>query len=154
MTRSRVGAAALLIAALATVSAFAQGPRGSGRGARTGGPGGIAGVPLAALNLTQAQQDLIQDIRQRSRQELQPLQEKLRAADEARRKATQAVPLNEGQIRLAVLAAAEIEGDIAVQEARTLNEIFSLLTPEQQAEVKKRQAEQGQRRRERPAKSQ
>jgi len=85
---------------------------------------------------------------------LQPLQEKLRAADEARRKATQAVPLNEGQIRLAVLAAAEIEGDIAVQEARTLNEIFSLLTPEQPAEVKKRQAEQGQRRRERPAKSQ
>lgn len=79
MVRFKTIAAAVLIAALAAGSAVAQGPRGSGAGreGRAGGP--LGGVPLASLNLTQAQQDQIQTIRERNRQEMEALQERQRA---------------------------------------------------------------------------
>src|SRR5688572_28035784 len=101
MIRFKTMGAALLVAALAGGSALAQGPRGGGAG--RGGPGGgpLAGIPLESLNLTAAQQDQIRDIRERQRQAIQVLQERMRA------------------------------------------EILSVLTAEQQAQVKQRQAEQG-----------
>ena len=153
MVRYRLIAAALVIAALVAGSALAQGPRGGGQGGRGGrGAGGVAGIPLASLTLTQAQQDLVTDIRQRSREQTQEVQQRLRTAEEARRKAIQTVPLNEALVRSATLAAAEIEAELAVAEARTFNEIFAALTAEQQTQVKKFQAERAaapERRRER-----
>ena len=106
MIRLKTIAAGVLIAGLAAGSAVAQGPRGGGAGREgRGGPGGGAsGLPLASLNLTEAQQDQIRTIRERNRQEVQALQERMR------------------------------------------NEILSILTPEQQAQVTKLQAEQGDRR--------
>jgi Spy/CpxP family protein refolding chaperone len=101
MIRFKTIGAALLIAALATGSAVAQGPRGGGAGRGGGGGGPLAGIPLESLNLTAAQQDQIRNIRERQRQEMQALQERMRA------------------------------------------EILSVLTAEQQAQVKQRQAEQG-----------
>ena len=103
MVRFKTMAVAVLVAALAAGSALAQGQRtgGPGREGRGGGP--FAGLPLASLNLTQAQQDQIQSIRERSRAEMEALLE------------------------------------------RTRNEVLGVLTPEQQAQVKKLQAEQGDR---------
>ena len=113
MIRLKNLAVALLIAAMATASIAAQAPRGGGPG-RVRGPGGgpLGSIPLASLNLTQAQQDQITDIRERSRQEMQALQD------------------------------------------RTLSQILAVLTPEQQAEVKKLQADQQQRREQRRGKQQ
>ena len=146
MVRTKFIAVLLALAAIVATSSFAQGPRGDGRGGRSGGPGGRGGgLPLAALNLTEAQQNLVQDIRQRNRQNLQALQEKRRTAQEAQRKAMQAIPLNEAVIRSTTLAMAEIEADLAIQEARTFNEIYAILTAEQQTQLRKIQAEQGQR---------
>ena len=71
--------AALVFALVATVAVAAQGPRGGGAGRGRGGPDGPLGdIPLASLNLTQAQQDQIRAIRERSRQEMQLLQERTR----------------------------------------------------------------------------
>lgn len=146
MVRTKFIAVLLALAAIVATSSFAQGPRGDGRGGRSGGPGGRGGgLPLAALNLTEAQQNLVQDIRQRNRQNLQALQEKRRTAQETQRKAMQAIPLNEAVIRSTTLAMAEIEADLAIQEARTFNEIYAILTAEQQTQLRKIQAEQGQR---------
>ena len=75
-------AGALVIGMLAGGAVFAQGPQGDGRG-RPGGPGRMGGagrgggLPLAALNLTQAQQDAVADIRERGRADMQQIQERI-----------------------------------------------------------------------------
>lgn len=139
--------AVAVVAALGVVPLLGQGPRGGGaRLGRSGGPAGAMGLPLAALNLTQAQQDVIADIRQRSAKEMQSLRERLRTVEEAQQAAVRTVPLNEGLVRSAAMAVAEVQADLAVHEARLYNEIFAVLTPEQQAQVTQRQAERGQRR--------
>lgn len=140
-------AATAVVVALAAGPIFAQGPGGgAARGRGAGGPGSM-GIPLASLSLTQAQRDVITDIRQRSRGEMDQLAQRLRSAEEAQRTAVRTVPLNEGLVRSAALALAEVQSDIAVHEARTYNEIFAALTAEQQSQVRQRQAEQLQRRR-------
>jgi Spy/CpxP family protein refolding chaperone len=136
-------AGALVVAVLATGAAFAQGVRGGGPG-RFGGPDGRGfrgGLPLASLNLTEAQQDLIRDIRERNRQGVRETAAKLQQAHEAQRSAVNAIPLNEGLIRQTTLALAEVEAEMAIQQARVQNEIFASLTAEQQAQVKQQLAE-------------
>ena len=78
MIRMKTIGVAVLVAAMAAGSALAQGQRsgGPGRDGRGGGP--FAGLPLATLNLTQAQQDQIRSIRERSRAEMDALQERTR----------------------------------------------------------------------------
>jgi Spy/CpxP family protein refolding chaperone len=144
-------AATLALAIGVGTAAFAQGPRAGGPG--RGGPGRVGvmpGLPLASLNLTQAQQDLIRDIRARNRTEAQQGEEKLRQARLAQQKAINAIPINEGAIRAATLALAEIETEMAVLRARAQNEIFAALTADQQAQVKQALAEREQRAQQRP----
>ena len=137
--------AVVVVAALSTGAAFAQGPRAGGPG-RAGGRGALGGLPIGALNLTQAQQDLVRDIRERGRDGVGPLDERLRAAQEGQRTAIDTLPINEGAIRTATLALAEVQADVAIHQARIQNEIWNVLTADQQAEVKKRQAERDNRR--------
>ena len=142
MTRGiHVRVAAVAVAALlATGVAFAQGPRAGGAG--RGGPGGrMGGLPVAGLNLTQAQQDLVRDIVERGRESGSALQQKVREAQEAQRRVSGTFPISENAVRTAALALAEAQADLAVHQARVQNEVFNALTSEQQAEVRKRQAE-------------
>jgi Spy/CpxP family protein refolding chaperone len=137
---------ALVAALLATGVAFAQGPRG-GLPGRVGGPGlRMGGLPLGAVNLTQAQQDLIRDIRERNRESSRPLEQRLRQSHAAQRTAIESIPANESVIRAATLALAEVQAEVAIHQARMQNEIWNALTVEQQAEVKRLQAERSSRR--------
>lgn len=159
MTRVRFTTAAVLVAALGIGSAaLAQGPRGGGFGGPgRGGPGGrglLGGFPAASLNLTQAQQDLIKDIRQRSSTELRQVETRVREAQAAQRKAIEAIPVNEAAIRTATLALAEVQADAAILQARVRSEIFNSLTADQQAQVKKLQAEREQRAQQRQSQAQ
>jgi Spy/CpxP family protein refolding chaperone len=142
-------AGAVVAALLATGVAFAQGPRGGGPGG-PGRAGGLAlrrgGLPLGALSLTQAQQDLVRDIRERNRESSRPLEQRLRQAHATQRTAIESIPANESAIRAATLALAEVQAEVAIHQARMQNEIWNALTAEQQAEVKKLQAERGSRR--------
>ena len=104
MVRFKRMAAVFVLAALAAGPAVAQGPQAGGPGRDGRGAGPLAGVPLASLNLTQTQQDRIRDIREKNRQEMQALQDRMR------------------------------------------NDILSVLTAEQQTQLKQLQAEQGDRR--------
>jgi Spy/CpxP family protein refolding chaperone len=148
MTRFRTLMAGLAVAGLLTGgAAFAQGPRAGGPGGHGRGMmGRDGGLALGGITLTQAQQDLIRDIRERHRQETQPAAAKVRELQEAQRKAVQAIPLDEGRIRAATLALADAQADLAVQQARLQNEIFATLTPEQQAQVTTARAEREARR--------
>ncbi len=146
MTGFRSVTAGVLVAGLlAGGAAFAQGPGGrpggpGGRGGRGGiGAPGDLGLPLAQLNLTDSQRQQIRDLTQQRRQGGEQVQERLRAAMDARRAAIEASPVNEGAIRAtsADLVAAETEAAILEAHLRA----DALLTPEQQDQVKKLQAD-------------
>jgi Spy/CpxP family protein refolding chaperone len=144
-----------LTAVLAVVLAgavYAQGPGPGGRGPDGFGRGG--GLPLRALNLTDAQQQQIRTATQQNRQQNRALFERVRTAMEAQRKAARTIPVNEALIRSTTQELVEAQTEAAIQQARLQTEIFNMLTPEQQAEAKKRQAEretrQAQRHQQRP----
>jgi protein CpxP len=137
---------AVMAAMLATgASTFAQG-RGPGRrGAGPGGPGGFGGpgvaLPLRELNLSDAQQQQIRDIRDRHREESQQIGERLRTAEEAQRHAVEATPVNEPLIRSTAQQLADVQADAAVQRAQVRSEMLSVLTADQRAQLSKLQAD-------------
>jgi Spy/CpxP family protein refolding chaperone len=152
MTRFRALTLTVVLAGLmAGGVAFAQG-QGPGRrgpdGFRgpggPGGPGG-AGMPLQALNLSAAQQDQIKQLTEQFRQQNQDIAERLRTAMEAQRKAVDTMPVDEGLIRSTTQALVEAETDMAIQRARLQSEIFALLTPDQQTQAQKLQADRDER---------
>jgi Spy/CpxP family protein refolding chaperone len=140
MTRFRsFTVAAVMAGLLAGGAAFAQGP--GGRGGR--GPGGFGaggGLPLRALDLTDAQQEQVRNLTQQYRTQNQETAHRLRAAQETQRKAVETLPVNEELIRSTTRELAEAQAEVAVQRARLQAEIFGLLTPQQQEEAKKLQA--------------
>lgn len=135
--RSKVlmtGAAVALVAGLAG-GVYAQGD-GPGRhgGFGPGGRGafGHAGFGLRQLDLTDAQRTQVRDVMQRHRDEMQQAGKRLREAHEAQRAAIEAVPVNESLIRSTSQALANAQTDMALLQARVHNEVWSLLTPDQQ----------------------
>jgi Spy/CpxP family protein refolding chaperone len=139
---------------LAASASFAQGLRGGG----PGGPGrglsgriGASGLPVRQLNLTDAQQQLVRDIRQQHRATLRQLEERLRAATESEQAAIQTVPLNEGLIRSSSGALTAARTDLAIEQGRIYNEVWTILTPDQQAQAKKLQSERESQANPRPA---
>jgi Spy/CpxP family protein refolding chaperone len=150
MTRFRtLTLTAVLAGLLAGVVAFAQAPGAGRRGGPGGfgGPGGPGGpgLPLQALDLSETQRDQIKQLMQQSRQQNQNVGEQLRTAMEAQRKAVETIPVDEGTIRSTTQALVEAQTEMAIQHARLQSEIFALLTPDQQAQVRKVQAERNQR---------
>lgn len=153
MIRFRSLTAGLLVAGLfAGGIAFAQGagpgrPGGpGGRGGR-GGPGGPGdfGLPLAQLNVTDSQRQQIRDLTQKRRDAGAQVQERLRAAQDARRAALEALPVNEGAIRSTTADLLAAETEAAILQAHLRADIVNLLTPEQQDQLKKIQAQREQR---------
>lgn len=146
MTRSRLITSFALLAVLATgTCVFAQGPggrRGGGQpgvGPGFGGPGrggGGFGLGVRDLNLSDAQRQQIRAITSKAREDTRPLADRLRQAAEARRKAVEATPVDENQIRATTQALAAAQADIAVARAHVRSDIFAVLTPDQQAKVK------------------
>ncbi|MDA1184765.1 MAG: Spy/CpxP family protein refolding chaperone [Acidobacteria bacterium] len=135
----------------------AQGPGPGGmRGHAPGGPGGAggpggrgAGMALGALDLTEAQREQVRQLTQQHRAQTRALAERVRAAEEAQREAMEASPFNEQQVRVAAQAFAEAQTDMAVQQARLRSDIHALLTPDQQQQLERMQAEREARQNER-----
>lgn len=141
MTRFQsVTAIAVVELMVLTGVVFAQGPRGGGPWRGSGGPAGF-GLPIRELNLTDAQQQQVRDIRDRSRQESQAAGERLRTALEAQRKAVETVPVDESLVRSAAQSVADAQTELTLQQARVRSEIWAVLTPAQQEQAKKLQAD-------------
>jgi Spy/CpxP family protein refolding chaperone len=137
---------AVMAAMLATgASTYAQGPAFGRRGGGPGAPGGFGGpgaaLPLRELNLSDAQQQQIHDIRDRHRDETQQIGERLRTAMEAQRKAVEATPVNESLIRSTTQELADVQADAAVAQAHARTEMLSVLTAEQRAQLSKLQTD-------------
>ena len=103
------------------------------------------------LNLTDAQKDQFKTITQQHRDQNKATMERLRTAMEAARKAVQAMPVNEALIRSTTQDLADAQAEAAIQRAHLQSELYALLTPDQQAQAKKLQAQRESRmQRERP----
>jgi periplasmic protein CpxP/Spy len=131
-----------LVMLVATTVAFAQGPRGGGPFGGRGGRGPMGGaLPLAQLNLTDAQREQVRTIRERYREQTQALASRLAEAADKQRQAIETLPVNETLITSATQDMTQVQVDVAVQEARLNAEVWSVLTPEQQAQATKLRAE-------------
>ena len=142
-----VGAVALLIVVAGSAMVMAQGP--GSRGPRGGGPGFGGGLPLREVSLTEAQRTQVQQLVQKHRDGTRALMASALKAREAQRQAVEAIPTNESAIRAAAAALADVEADLAVQQAQLQNEIFNVLTPEQQQQLQKVRADREARMKER-----
>lgn len=146
MTRFRSLTLTVILATLVAGGVtFAQGPgpgrRGPGGFGGPGAPAGPGGLPLRALNLTETQQDQIKQLTEQYREQNRTVGEQLRMAIEVQRKAVETIPVDEGLIRSTTQALAEAQTEMAIQQARLQSEIFALLTPAQQDQARKLQAE-------------
>ena len=118
--------------------------RGMGRGGL--GPGGPGGLPLGQLNLSDAQREQARAIVARAAEEQRPTLTRLREAVEVRRKALEALPVDEGAIRSTTQALVVAETDMAVARAKVRSDIYALLTAEQQTKLRElRQAAESRR---------
>src|SRR5262249_15036252 len=114
------------------------GPGGFGMGPGMRGPMGMGpgGLPLGQLNLSESQQSQVRDIMQRYSSDMQQAAGKQRDAREAQLKAIETVPLNEGLVRSTTDALATAEAEAAVIQARIYNDVFAILTADQQKTLK------------------
>jgi periplasmic protein CpxP/Spy len=147
-TIALTAAAALLAAGLGT-AALAQGQEGR-RGGRGFGPGGgRGGFPLAQLELSDAQREQVRSVMQRHREDMQAVGKRLHEAHAAQRAAVESVPVNEALIRSTSQALATAQTDMALLQARVHNDVWSVLTPDQQAKAKELKAQREARAKER-----
>lgn len=127
-----------------------QPQRGGPGGGRFGGPGGrggpmgalgIFGPMLRELNLTEDQQQRLRSIAESHRDEMKSIADRNRPAHEALQQAITSGSVDEGTIRERSAAVASGEADMAILQARIYSEAIQVLNPDQQAQLKKLQAE-------------
>jgi periplasmic protein CpxP/Spy len=120
------------------------GPGGPGRPGGPGGPMGALGVfgpMMRQLNLTEDQQQRLRGIAESHRDEMRTLDERNRPAHEALQQAITSGTVDEGTIRARSAEVAAGEAEMAILQARIYSEAIQVLTPDQQAQLKKLQAE-------------
>jgi protein CpxP len=123
---------------------------GRGRGG-PGGPGGILGPAFQRLDLTDAQKTRVQEILDSHQNDLRTLGSRAMTAHQALDTATTSDSFDEATIRTKAAEAAAADADMAVMRARVYNEVYQILTPDQQKQLKQVRAEMQQRMQERGA---
>jgi Spy/CpxP family protein refolding chaperone len=83
----------------------------------------------------------VRQIRERNRDQSQALAQRLGEAADKQRQAVETIPVNEALITSATQDLALAQTEVAIQEARLNAEVWSILTPEQQAQATKLRAE-------------
>jgi Spy/CpxP family protein refolding chaperone len=165
--RMTVAGSVLALSGLALTPIFAQGGpppggpavhMGAGRAGGPGfgrGPGGAMGMigdlgfALRQLELTDTQREQVRGVMQSHDTEFHELGQRMRTARQALDAAISADTLDEATIRAASADWAAVEADASVLRARVRQEVFNLLTSEQQAKAKELKAAQQQRIKER-----
>jgi periplasmic protein CpxP/Spy len=162
ITKLAAGICGLGVVAVLASPLLAQGPAGQGgpgepggRGMRGHGPmrAGIEGLPLRELQLTDAQREQVRGIMTARQADFKAIGDRLHAAQEAQRAAVTRVPIDENEIRARVTEASTAEADFAILRARIHEQVYQVLTPEQQAKAKTLDAERQKRRAERVERS-
>jgi len=133
---TKVSLAAIgLVAMIGGATALAQdGPGGFGRHGRGGRMSAMA--DLWQLGLSDDQKSQIRAAMSAHRDEFKALSDRARTARQAQQAAVEQVPMNEQQVRAAATEVASVEADMAVLRARVHEQVYGLLTPDQQTQLK------------------
>jgi periplasmic protein CpxP/Spy len=128
-----------LVAVLGSAAAMAQ-PQGgpAPRGLRGGHMAPFGDLGLRGVDLTDAQREQFKSIIESHQPELQKAGEALRHAHRGLADAVQAQPINEEAIRTASAAVGVAMGNEAVLRAKVRAETLTILTAEQQEQLKTR----------------
>ncbi len=97
---------------------------------------------MQELGLTAEQRQRLQELRKQRQPEMQGLAAKLAAARQAMNEAELADPPSETAIGERAAEMAKIQDEIAVARARARQDLFSILTPEQQQKARDLRAKQ------------
>jgi protein CpxP len=153
VSKAVAGAVSLGLVVALSVPVLAQGPDGRRHGRRGPGIGrmaqGVQGLPLRQLELTDAQREQVRGIVSARSADFKAVADRLRVAREAQHTAVTRVPVDENEIRARVTEAGAIEAEMAVLRARLHEQVYQVLTPEQQQKAKTLQADRQKRRAER-----
>lgn len=117
------------------------GPGGRGFGPGPGGPFGPIALPLRQLDLSDAQREQVRTAMQSHQAAFKEIGDRLRTAHDGLETAVTAETVDEAAIRARSAEVAAVQADAAVLRARVHQEIFSLLTAEQQAKAKELRAQ-------------
>jgi periplasmic protein CpxP/Spy len=155
LTKLAAGICGLGVVAVLAAPLMAQAPDTSGgpreRGMRRHGAMrmGMQGLPLRDLDLTDAQREQVRGIMTARQADFKAIGDRLRAAHEAQRQAVTRVPVDENEIRARVTEASAVGADFAILRARIHEQVYQVLTPDQQAKARTLAAERQKRRAER-----
>lgn len=124
-----------LVAMIGGATALAQGePGGFGHHGRGGRMGEMS--DFQQLGLSDDQKTQIHAAMSGHRDEFKALSDRARSARQAQQAAMEQVPMNEQQVRAAATEVAAVEADMAVLHARVHEQVYSILTPDQQTQLK------------------
>jgi protein CpxP len=93
------------------------------------------------IGLTDTQRDQIKAIADSHKDEWQAIGDRARKAHEALNEAVTAETVNDALIRQKSAEVAAVDADMAVARAHAHAEVFQILTADQKAQIKKRQAD-------------
>lgn len=116
-----------------------QGMMGPGQGMRGrpgGGPFGMIGPELRALDLADAQHQQVQQIVTAHQGEITAISDRMMAARKALNDAITADTFDEGAIRAKAAEVSAVDADMAVLHAKVHAAVFAVLTPEQVKKAK------------------
>lgn len=125
------------------------GPGGRGFGPGPGGPLGPIALPLRQLDLSDAQRDQVRGVMQSHQAAFKEIGDRMRQARAALDATVTGDAVDESAIRARAADVAAVEADAAVLRAKVHQEVFNLLTAEQQTKARELQADAPRRMKER-----
>jgi Spy/CpxP family protein refolding chaperone len=129
------------LVALVVSPAAAQGfGHGHGHGTHgewhsEGQDGRMHGRIFAQLDLTEDQKTRVHELMGEHRSAVEPLRQQLRESHQQVAQLVHAEAIDEAAIRAAVIDSAQLDADMAVERARLVQQIRSILTPEQREQA-------------------
>ena len=116
------------------------GPPPGGFGHRgPGGPGGPGEFgPLAGLNLTDAQKELVKKIHESFDESTKALRDQMRTLHDNETADPLSGNFDEAAFRSAAEARAKVQVEMEVQHAKMMSQVANILTPEQKAQLAER----------------
>jgi protein CpxP len=112
------------------------GPMGRGGRGGSGAGGVLRSLMLPRLDLTDAQKERVKGIVDARRDEMKALGDRAITAHAALEAAISGETFDEATVRTRAADVAAVDTDAAVHRARVYNEVYQILTPEQQTKLK------------------
>ncbi|MGH9933361.1 MAG: Spy/CpxP family protein refolding chaperone [Pyrinomonadaceae bacterium] len=118
-----------------------RGGEGRGGWGERGGRGGMHGMMLKGINLTEDQKAKMKHISQSFRERTQSLHQELRAKRQELRQASEGGTFNEALATQKLQESASLQAKLMGEQFRMRQEMQSVLTPEQKTQIEQKRAE-------------